>query len=58
MEITGASLIGYHSLTPQRQADLEGFYRSFVNSSRATKILIQSVYDYQRELSAIDYNSE
>ena len=46
LEITGASIIGYHFLPGQKQADIYGAYRSLVNSSRASVILAHSVYDY------------
>lgn len=58
LEITGASLVGYHLQTPQKQADLQGIGRSVTNSARASLILSRSVYDYYTELSNFEYNSE
>ena len=48
LEITGTSLVGYHMLSPQKRADLQGMGRSITNSSRTSLILLQSVYDYYR----------
>ena len=58
LEISGASLVGYNMLTPQKQSDLYGVFRSFTNSSRASIILFQSVYDYYRELGEFEYNTD
>ena len=37
-------------LTPQQQSNVQGAYRSVVNSSRAGFVLYQSVRDYQVSL--------
>ena len=47
LEITGASLVGYHTLlSPQQQADFNGMYRSVRNSTRASYVVFRSIYDY------------
>lgn len=46
LEITGTGIVGYHMLGPQKQSDLKGAFNSVINSSRASIILGQSIYDY------------
>ena len=58
LEITGASLVGYNMLSPQKRSDLQGMGRSITNSSRASYILFRSIYDYYRELGQFEYNTE
>ena len=58
LEITGASLVGYNMLSPQKRYDLQGMGRSITNSSRASFILFRSIYDYYRELGQFEYNTE
>ena len=55
--VTG-NVVYWGILTPQQQSDVEGAYRSVVNSSRAAYVLYQSVKDYQTSLSDIPYNTE
>ena len=50
LEITGASMVGYHSLGQQKRADVDGAAMSLLNSSRASLILFRSIYDYYYEL--------
>ena len=57
LEITGASMVTYHWLAPQKRADVDGAARSLLNSSRASLILFRSIYDYYYELRPYDYNS-
>lgn len=57
LEITGVSLVGYHSLSPQKRADVDGAAKSILHSSRASYILFRSIYDYYYELSNIEYNT-
>lgn len=58
LEITGAGIVGYNLLGQQRQSDVKGAATSIVNSSRASIILFQSIYDYYQELKGYEYNSE
>ena len=60
-------LLGAISLTPvclylssseQQRKDIEGVGKSIINSSRASKILMLSIYDYLYELGKIEYNTE
>lgn len=57
LEITGAGIVGYNMLGQQKQQDLKGAFRSLTNSSRASVILFQSVYDYYHDLQNLEYNS-
>ena len=59
LEITGTSIVGFHTLlTPQQQADYFGIFKSFTNSTRASSVVFRSVYDYYYGLQNIEYNSE
>lgn len=40
-------------LGQQKQQDVQGAFKSITNSSRASIILFQSVYDYYQELQGI-----
>ena len=46
LEITGAGIVGYHMLGPQKQSDVKGAYHSVINSSRASYIVFRSIADY------------
>ena len=46
LEITGAGIVGYTLLGPQKQSDVKGAYHSIINSSRASYIVFRSIADY------------
>lgn len=48
----------YSTSSEQRKKDIEGIGKSIINSSRASKILAVSIYDYLYELGKIEYNTE
>ena len=51
--------LAYYSLCSQQQRqDIHGIGKSLINSTRAARILLLSVYDYVYELGAIPYNTE
>ncbi|CAD8131573.1 unnamed protein product [Paramecium pentaurelia] len=45
-------------MPPQQKKDLQGFTAGFINSFSAIKTLIESLYDYQVELTKYEYNTE
>lgn len=48
LEITGAGIVGYHMLGPQKQSDVKGAFNLITNSTRASVILFILIYDYDK----------